>query len=117
MLTTGSVFTAEDSQQVNTVSPPRYTATSLGGPTAAPERPSSGHASTMSDAELIDLLRRPPKQTIALKTKVGFQEFFRGVSAHHMRALLEQAYAEIVDENDRNAKISKRMDILQGVIW
>ena len=70
----------------------------------------------MSDDELVDLLRRPPKSIMALKTKTGFQEFFRGVSAQRMQSLLEQAYADIGDEGERSAKVGKRMELLQGVI-
>lgn len=104
--------------KVDTVSPPRYTAP-VAEPDAAtsiPGKPVAGKASAMSDAELVDLLRRPPKSTLVLKTRVGFQEFFRGVSAQRMQSLLEQAYAEIEDTGERNAKIAKRMDLLQGVI-
>lgn len=111
------------------VSPPRYTAAPVepvvAAPTAAARESSNSvpgktapkpSAVSMSDEELVDLLRRPPKDTMALKTKNAFQEFFRGVSAQRMQSLLEQAYVEIADEGDRNAKIGKRMDLLRGVI-
>lgn len=79
----------------------------------------------MSDEELVELLRRPPKSTQVLRTKGNFQEFFKGISADRMRALLESAYSEkgISEGNDgesweveKTSKIKKRMDLLRDVL-
>ena len=73
-------------------------------------------ALTMGDAELVELLRRPPKTTEVLRTKSAFQAFFRGVSGERMRALLAEAYADLPDRAERNAKIDKRMALLRDVV-
>jgi hypothetical protein len=72
-------------------------------------------ASIMSDTELIDLLRQPPKAVPMLRTKTGFQDFFRGLSTAHFHSLVSTAYASIPDPVDREAKVQKRMDLMTGV--
>jgi len=94
-------------------SPPRYT-----HPTPADcnnDSKSSGNlggASLMSDHELVDLLRRPPKTTLVLRTKSNFQQFFKGVDRNRMHTLLATAYEDITDASERSLKIKKRMGLL-----
>jgi hypothetical protein len=66
----------------------------------------------MSDHELVDLLRRPPKSTLVLRTKSNFQQFFRGVDRCRMQSLLARAYEDIVDASERSLKIKKRLGLL-----
>jgi hypothetical protein len=73
-----------------------------------------GKALSMSDEELVELLRKPPKSTLVLRTKTNFQEFFNGIDATKMRLLLNGAYSDIADEAERNAKVNKRMELLGG---
>lgn len=66
------------------------------------------------DEELVALLRQPPKTTLILRTKGNFQSFFRGISQQRMQTLLQQAYADIETESDRQQKVNKRMGLLEG---
>lgn len=68
----------------------------------------------MSDSELVDLLRKPPKAVPALRTKASFQEFFRGIEAHRFRKLLQLAYDDIADKADRESKIKRRMELMEN---
>lgn len=73
---------------------------------------SKSSASMMSDHELVDLLRRPPKSTLVLRTKSNFQQFFRGVDRCRMQSLLARAYEDIADASERSLKIKKRLGLL-----
>lgn len=68
----------------------------------------------MSDKELIDLLRKPPKTVLALRTKASFQEFFRGIEMDRFKSLLHEAYADIPDVKDRESKIARRMSLMEA---
>ena len=68
------------------------------------------------DAELVDLLRRPPKTTLILRTRGSFQDFFRGITQNRMRFLLERAYCDMDGtEEERAHKVDKRMGLLTEV--
>lgn len=69
----------------------------------------------MSDAELIDLLKQPPKVVPMLRTKTSFQDFFRGIEAHRFRKLLQCAYDDIYDKTERESKIKRRMELMEDV--
>jgi hypothetical protein len=86
-------------------SPPRYTEAII-----------YGKAVGMTDNELIDLLRKPPKSVVALRTKGSFQEFFRGMESKRIIKLLETAYNEIENPKERSLKVNKRMDLLREVL-
>lgn len=72
-------------------------------------------AAQLSDDELVDLLRKPPKSVVMLRTKASFQEFFRGVDTSRFQRLLSMAYADIPDVKDREAKINRRLNLMNGV--
>lgn len=72
-------------------------------------------AKSMSDEQLVQMLSQPPKAVPLLKTKSGFQDFFRGVSADRMQELLKTAYKDMTDL-DRDSKVKKRMELLRGVL-
>ena len=76
---------------------------------------SSGPAVGLTDESLVSMLTQPPKAVPLLRTKTGFQEFFRGVSTERMRSLLSRAYSDL-NELERDAKVRKRMDLLGGVL-
>jgi hypothetical protein len=124
----GGMVLAEGAEEV---SPPRYTAPILldasllsMGPSQAKGRQGrarvcmegEGRAVCMADAELVELLKRPPKTTMVLRTRTNFQEFFQGMPEARIRSLLNDAYGEIEDAAERSVKINKRMDLLQGVL-
>lgn len=73
-------------------------------------------AKHMSDTELIDLLRQPPKTVPALCKKASFQEFFRGLSKDHFHRLVVAAYANLSDPAERDAKVKKRMDLMADAL-
>lgn len=89
---------------------------------ASPARVSSegpkafGDGVFMNDADLIALLRMPPKSTPQLRTKGSFQEFFRGIGQQRIQSLLEKAYEDAESLDERNQKVGKRMDLLKDVV-
>ena len=95
-------------------SPPRFTHDPNNNDVNPPSKSSGnlGGASLMSDHELVDLLRRPPKSTLVLRTKSNFQQFFRGVDRCRMQSLLARAYEDIADASERSLKIKKRLGLL-----
>jgi hypothetical protein len=66
----------------------------------------------LSDTELIELLKKPPKSTLVLRTKGSFQEFFKGINTKRFCDLLEKAYENVENSDDRKSKINKRLDLL-----
>ena len=104
--------------QEDQVSPPRYTASGTNDIAQEVEacKPAAGVAVHMTDDDLVELLRKPPKSTPALRTKMSFQQFFHGIEARRIKALLSRAYSDIEDLSERTAKIDKRMDLLHGVL-
>jgi hypothetical protein len=95
-------------------SPPRFTHDPDNNDVNPPSKSSGnlGGALLMSYLELVDLLRRPPKSTLILRTKSNFQQFFRGVDRCRMHSLLARAYEDIADASERSLKIKKRMGLL-----
>lgn len=75
-----------------------------------------GPGVSLSDAELVDMLNRPPKLVHELRTKTHFQGFFRGMKLTRMVRLLEQAYASEINPENRRKKIEKRLDIVRDVL-
>jgi hypothetical protein len=75
----------------------------------------SGLAVGLSDDSLISMLGQPPKAVPSLRTKSGFQEFFRGVSEERMKRLLRAAYSGL-NELERENKVMKRMQLLGDVL-
>jgi len=70
----------------------------------------------LSDQDIIELLRKPPKTTEVLRTKGSFQDFFRGINSKRIHHLLERAYVDIDDDDERSNKVNKRMDLLKEVL-
>lgn len=70
----------------------------------------------MMDKEIVELLRKPPKSTPALRTKGSFQDFFKGISSSRIKGLLEVAYGDIDDTEERAMKVNKRMELLKEVL-
>jgi len=105
---------AVDSNWDDDSSPPRFTHDPNNNDVNPPSKSSGnlGGASLMSDHELVDLLRRPPKSTLVLRTKSNFQQFFRGVDRCRMQSLLARAYEDIADASERSLKIKKRLGLL-----
>ena len=75
----------------------------------------TGPAVGLTDESLITMLGQPPKAVPLLRTKTGFQEFFRGISRDRMRRLLQSAYADL-NQLERDAKVRKRMELLGDVL-
>ena len=100
------------------VSPPRYTAptTRESSSAAQVDDPEAGPAVAMTDTELVHLLRQQPKHTEQLKTKHNFQAFFKKIDEQRMRSLLLRAYADIAESAERNEKVEKRMNLLDGFL-
>lgn len=72
-----------------------------------------GGALSMSDAELVSMLRKKPKHVPQLQTRQGFQRFFAGVEHRRMAALLAQAYS---DMPDAEVRVQKRLALLREVM-
>lgn len=75
-----------------------------------------GEGVFMSDADLVVMLRLPPKSTPALRTKSSFQEFFRGIKSKRIEILLAEAYQGSGDADEQAQKVSKRMELLRDVV-
>jgi len=74
-----------------------------------------GAALDLSDEQLVHMLSQPPKAVPTIKTKSGFQGFFRGMPQDRMRELLRAAYKDMTDL-DRDNKVKKRMELLGDVL-
>lgn len=88
-------------------SPPRYTAEPL-----AANKANFGVGVFLSDSEIVALLRRPPKETVELRTKGSFSAYFKGISAARMKSLLTQAYADSESIEERDSRVQRRMELL-----
>lgn len=75
----------------------------------------AGDALALSDEQLVYMLSQPPKAVPSIKTKSGFQGFFRGMPEERMRDLLREAYKDMTDL-DRDNKVKKRMELLGDVL-
>ncbi len=78
-------------------------------------KPAKVTAVHMSDEELIAMLVMPPKNVPFLKTKSGYQDFFKGMSRDRMNHLLTSAYGSLSDE-ERMDKVKKRLELLNSVL-
>jgi hypothetical protein len=97
-----------------------------GGGTGAGARIGVGEGVCLSDDSLIELLSLPPRNSriSSIRTRSGYQEFFRGMKSSRMQLLLEMGYAAMDMRGDepplspdkRAAKVQRRMDILQSVL-
>ena len=58
---------------------------------------------SLSEEELVELLSLPPRSCPALRTKTGYQEFFKGMNASRMKSLLEMGYDRMNDRLTRDA--------------
>ena len=98
----------------------------LGLGTGAGARIGVGEGVCLSDDSLIELLSLPPRSSriSSIRSRSGYQEFFRGMKSSRMRLLLEMGYAAMDMRGDeppltpdqRADKVQRRMDILQSVL-
>jgi hypothetical protein len=110
-------------QPTNQSSPPRYeelAEAALVKPESQlaviEQNASFGEGVFLADEELIMLLKMPPKSTAMLRTKSGFQGFFRGIRGARMHQLLLAAYSDVGDKVMQLDKVNKRMDLLREVL-
>jgi len=76
-----------------------------------------GPANQLSDVELVDMLRRPPKQVPQLRTKSSFSAFFEGMPSSRFRNVLNKAYDDFDgDDEERRAKVDKRLALVRDVL-
>jgi hypothetical protein len=76
-----------------------------------------GPANQLSDVELVDMLRRPPKQVPQLRTKSSFSAFFEGMPSSRFRHVLNKAYdAFDGQDSERRAKVDKRLALVKDVL-
>ena len=84
-----------------------------GGSTGGGSSGGGETALSMTDAELISMLKLKPKRVPQLRTEEGFQQFFNGIEMSRMRKLLEIAY-EHLKEREREKKVQRRLRLLDG---
>ena len=60
-----------------------------------------GPAMNMTDGELVSMLKMKPKAVPALRTRSAYCHFFKGISKKRMIRLLEKAYEETEDEEEK----------------
>ena len=75
----------------------------------------SGAALRMKDAELVELLRQPPKRVQELRTRESFRRFFAHMPEGRMAALLTEAYADRGEE-ERARRVAKRLGLVRDVL-
>jgi hypothetical protein len=84
-----------------------------------PRRPEEGgdrgEALDMDDAELVGMLRLPPKSVPQLRTRESFRAFFRNMDPLRMERLLQTAYQDL-GADERFDKMTRRMEVLRGAL-
>ena len=76
-----------------------------------------GPGVSLNDADLVIMLQRPPKAVPQLRTKSGYIDYFRGMPAERMKSLLIKAYSTMdMHEDERNAKVDKRMNLIAEIL-
>ena len=83
----------------------------LGASGVSTPRSCEEDATTLSDKEIVHLLRKKPKHVPHLRTRQGYRRFFSAVPKARMQRLLSAAYADL-SQKDRRKKVSKRMALL-----
>ncbi len=77
---------------------------------------SMGKGSLLSNEDIIDLLKKPPKSVPMLRTKTSFQEFFKGIDRRRFESLLKEAYSDIDDLQEREKKVLRRLELMEGMM-
>lgn len=75
-----------------------------------------GKGSLLSNEDIIDLLKKPPKSVPMLRTKTSFQEFFKGIDRRRFESLLKEAYSDIDDLQEREKKVLRRLELMEGMM-
>lgn len=83
--------------------------------------PEPGSALSMSDADLVALLRRRPKDVPQLHSRESFRRFFAGMPRSRMLHLLRRAFSGALDGPpdegpDSEARVQRRVELLEGVL-
>jgi hypothetical protein len=76
---------------------------------------SLGKGTLMTNAEIVELLRKPPKSVPMLRTKTSFQDFFKGIDMIRFRSLLHEAFDNIIDFEERENKVNRRMELMEAL--
>jgi len=74
-----------------------------------------GAACLMQDVELVAMLRQKPKYVPEMRTKDEFRRFFEGMGKQRAEKLFSKAY-ETLSDNEMEAKVKKRLTLLEGVL-
>lgn len=77
---------------------------------------SLGKGTLLSNEDIIDLLKKPPKSVPMLRTKTSFQEFFKGIDRRRFESLLKEAYSDIDDLQEREKKVLRRLELMEGMM-
>jgi hypothetical protein len=75
-----------------------------------------GKGTALSNHEIVELLKKPPKSVPVLRTKSSFQEFFKGIDARRFKSLLHEAFSDITDSAERENKVNRRLELMDGVL-
>mmetsp|Transcript_21784 Transcript_21784/g.40987 ORF Transcript_21784/g.40987 Transcript_21784/m.40987 type:complete len:646 (+) Transcript_21784:1-1938(+) len=75
-----------------------------------------GEANKMDNLVLIEMLKKKPKDVEQMKTRNSFRKFFRGMSQSRLQGLLRAAYQDTMDEEQCEAKVKKRVSLMEGWI-
>ncbi|GMH67014.1 hypothetical protein TrST_g514 [Triparma strigata] len=74
-----------------------------------------GKANSMSDDELLEMLRKSPKEVVELHSRDAFRKFFNRFPKERIEGLLREANAG-KEEEEIEKKVAKRMKLLDGVL-
>lgn len=77
---------------------------------------SMGKGTLLSNEDIVELLKKPPKSVPMLRTKTSFQEFFKGIDRKRFEALLKEAYSDITEFEEREKKVLRRLELMDGMM-
>jgi hypothetical protein len=93
---------------------------SSGRSVEAQKTPSSGPALSLSDDEIVALLRQRPKDVPQLHSRESFRRYFLGFPKARMLDLLRRAFSAGVpcasDDDNAEARAQRRLQLLDGVL-
>lgn len=75
-----------------------------------------GPANQLTDVELIEMLKRPPKSVPHLRTKSSFSQYFSGMKSGRFQFIIEKAYDDIDDKEAKSIKVEKRLALVRDVL-
>jgi hypothetical protein len=74
-----------------------------------------GKANDLEDSVVVEMLKKSPKDVPEMHSKEAFRKFFRNISKERVERLLMEANKDKA-EDERDAKVAKRLKLLDGIL-